>query len=355
MLDFALHGEAPDISHIGSTWSSSLSAMNSLRPFSQKEIDSFGGAEAFFRPAWMTAHTGDERTIFSIPWSTFTYILVYRRDLIAKAGIDEAKAFDTAEDMANTLHALQAAGVKNPWAIETASTWDMIHIASSWVWGAGGAYLSADSKQVLIHKPETLAGLKDFFNLCRYLPPKTHSLTAQQCLDLFRQGKCAVTVIAADNVQSLLNREYSVPKVRNNLGTSALPGKPWVGGDNLIIWKNTLVSLTQRQASLDFVRYLTSKEVQIGLHQSAGILPTRADAFAELAFEPSILKTTLKRVFERGQAYPTFRLWGRVESELRQSFENILADLLSDSPDDVESILKTHLMPLGRRLEITFR
>jgi len=351
ILDFSLRGDAPDVSHIGSTWSSTLSAMNALRPFTQVEIDDFGGIDAFFQTVWASTHTSIDPTIWAIPWSTFTFILVYRRDLIAKAGVDEAKAFDTAKDMANTFAALQAVGVKNPWAIETSSTWDLIHIAASWVWGAGGNYMSADGTKVLVHTPKTLAGLSDFFDLVRYLSPQTRFLSAQQCLDLFRQGQCAATVIAADNVRSLLDSEYSTPEVRSNLGTAALPGSPWVGGDNLVIWKNTRASQRQTQAALELVRYLSSKDTQINLYNSTGILPTRVDAFNQLSLDPPGLKPTLARVFNRGQVHPANKLWGRVETDLREAFEVVLGDLLDDSSLDVRTVLDKYLLPLGRRLE----
>jgi len=355
MLDFSRSNDKPDISHIGSSWSNSLSAMNVLRPFTKDDISNFGGSNAFFRTARKSAYTSSGKTVWAIPWSTFTYILVYRRDLIAKAGLEEFKAFDTAKSLDNVLATLQAAGIKTPWAIETASTWDLIHIAASWVWGAGGNYLSADGKKVLFHKPEALAGLSDFFKLFRYLSPESQFLNAQQSFDLFRQGQCAVTIIAADSVYNLLDNKYSVSEVRANLGTAALPGSPWVGGDNLVIWKNTGLSQSHTQAALDFVRYLTKKETQVNLYQSAGILPTRVDAFNQITMNPSGLKPTLARVFNRGQTHPPYKLWGQIESELRQAFGHILDDLLGNPSAEVTPTLEKYLQPLGLKLEPMLR
>ena len=355
ILDFSLRGEAPDVSHIGSSWSSSLSAMNALRAFTPEEINELGGSEAFFQTAWRSAYTSDDPSVWAIPWSTFTYVLIYRRDLIAKAGVDEFKAFDTAQAMDNTLAALQESGVKTPWAIETSSTWDLIHIAASWVWGAGGNYMSVDGRQVLVHKPQALAGLGDFFALFRYLSPESRFLSAQQSYDLFRQGKCAVTVAAGDSIRDLLNDDFSAPEVISNLGTAALPGSPWIGGDNLVIWKNTRASQSHTKAVLDFVRYLTSKDVQINLYQSAGILPTRVDAFNQLSLDPPSLRQTVARVFNRGQSHPSYKQWGRFETELRQSFAYILADLLGDPPAEVNATLEKYLLPLGRRIELMLR
>jgi len=51
LLTTASQGKGPDVSHIGSTWVSSLVIMNALRPFSAMEVAATGGAQAFVAPA----------------------------------------------------------------------------------------------------------------------------------------------------------------------------------------------------------------------------------------------------------------------------------------------------------------
>src|SRR3989304_9002660 len=47
LVKFALHGNGPDVSEIGSTWVGSLAALNALRPFNVREIATVGGRYAF--------------------------------------------------------------------------------------------------------------------------------------------------------------------------------------------------------------------------------------------------------------------------------------------------------------------
>src|SRR5512141_1268340 len=60
LLTYALQGKGPDISHVGSTWVSSLVTMNSVREFSLREVDTMGGAQAFTAPAWQSATLQDD-------------------------------------------------------------------------------------------------------------------------------------------------------------------------------------------------------------------------------------------------------------------------------------------------------
>src|SRR5512137_2113499 len=52
LLSYALLGKSPDVSHVGSTWASSLVAMNAVRSFSPQEVQALGGADVFVEPAW---------------------------------------------------------------------------------------------------------------------------------------------------------------------------------------------------------------------------------------------------------------------------------------------------------------
>ena len=82
-----------DITEIGSSWVESLVVTHSLRPFSAKEFQSFGGNDAFIQPAWRTGVDAD--LVYSIPDTIDARHFYYRRDLLAKAGVDVETAFAT--------------------------------------------------------------------------------------------------------------------------------------------------------------------------------------------------------------------------------------------------------------------
>src|SRR5512136_1945011 len=55
IVKYALYGDAPAVSEIGSTWVATLATMNALRPFTEQEIVSMKGEAAFLPAAW---HSG---------------------------------------------------------------------------------------------------------------------------------------------------------------------------------------------------------------------------------------------------------------------------------------------------------
>ena len=114
LLVNALHGKGPHVSHVGSTWGTTLGAMEALRPFSQKDLVQIGAPDAFMPLTWQSALRGGGQRVWAIPWTSYTYIICYRRDLIVEAGLDETTAFATPQAMHASLARLQESGVKNP-------------------------------------------------------------------------------------------------------------------------------------------------------------------------------------------------------------------------------------------------
>ena len=112
LLSYALSGKSPDVSHVGSTWVSSLVGMNAARKFSKQEVDAMGGAKVFVAPAWQSAVVDD--SVYSIPWSSFTFLVYYRRDHLKAAGISEEHAFDTAEEFYKTIRVLKENQTPSP-------------------------------------------------------------------------------------------------------------------------------------------------------------------------------------------------------------------------------------------------
>jgi ABC-type glycerol-3-phosphate transport system substrate-binding protein len=97
LLNYALYGGGPHVSQIGSIWTSTLASMNALRPFVSREIDELGGTATFLEPTWRTAMLTKQSAAWGIPFTGFAYIVLYRRDLLRRAGVTEATAFTTPE------------------------------------------------------------------------------------------------------------------------------------------------------------------------------------------------------------------------------------------------------------------
>ena len=351
LLNFAVYGGGPDISQIGAIWTSSLVSMNALRPFTSQEIDDLGGKKAFFEPTWQSAILPGRPQVWGIPFTAFTYIVLYRRDLLQLAGIAEQTAFESAQAMAETLKRLRAAGVKSPWVLPSGNPYrGRVHIASSWVWGAGGDWVSDDGQHVLFDQRQARAGLKAFFELYRHLSPLDYNLTYDACLHRFATGRAAMTIAGA-TMPATIKSWNENPQVLDNLGTAVVPGVPWVGGSNIVIWREAQAHHERERAAILLAKYLASRTMQVNYAASTNLLPTRSDALPSLQFEPISLRPTFERTLRTGRSYKPAQMWVRMLNDLSSTFDLITADQLADPALDVDQTLAKYLDPLARMFD----
>jgi multiple sugar transport system substrate-binding protein len=355
LVAYGLYGRGPDVSQVGSTWASSLVGMNCLRPFTPWEMSTLGGAEAFLPQSWQSGLMPGQSQLWAAPWNAYTFVLCYRRDLIRNAGIEEASAFNSAEDLTRTLARLKSSGVEMPWVVPYGPTHpDTVHYVSSWVWGAGGDYVAADEKHMSFTQPATLAGMMSYFDLFHYLSPDIPHLSQEQTLELFVSGKAAVTIAGADIPYGWLRGNIVPEEVRENLGIAVIPGVPWIGGDNLVIWQHTQLSPERERVAVALVNFLTSRRTQqINAQAEIVNLPTRLDSQQSLPLQGTMITQMIIQSLRVGRAYAPMSMWGRIEHQLGlalgQAAEEVVAGMES------EIALRKYLVPLERRLELAFR
>ncbi len=349
MLEYALHGHGPHISLIGSIWTSTLKPTNTLRPFSNVEIYNMGGAEAFFPAAWEYALAG-ENEAWSIPFEVFTYLVIYRKDLLAKAGIPEAGAFSSAQAMIDTVRRLKAAGIVSPLVLPSGRAFSARpHILTSWIWGAGGEMISKDGTVPLFTEAEAIRGMADFFRLYRLVSPVDYGLTTWENAARFANGQAAVTIVGPTAQQTIL--EADLPEVLENTGVAPVPGVPWIGGTSIVIWKEVSMNLEQQQAALDLARFLSTPRAQMKTAAAEYLIPARVDALPQHPFSIEAFRPAVENSLRYGRPYPTVKLWMRVVNELRSAFDKITAEVLENQDEDIEQILRRRLVPLAHGLK----
>ncbi len=350
LLEYALHGGGPHISLIGAIWTSTMTSMNVLRPFSPSEIHSLGGEKAFFPAVWENAVTTDDQ-VWSIPFNMFTYLVLYRKDLLAQAGIDEASAFSDAQAMTETVQRLKAAGIASPLILPSGEAFRArTHLLASWIWGQGGRFISSDEHTTCFTEPEAIRGMAKFFNLYRQMNPDDYGLTIQESLERFASGKTAITIAGA-NSQEIV-KKTNQPVVLENIGAASIPGVPWFGGSNLVIWKEVRLNPELERAALDLTRFLTSSEAQIQMANAQYSLPSRVGALSKIDYAVPAYCAAVEESVRKGQSYPPVRLWVRIMNDLRNVFDAITADVIEKPDEEIEQILHHRLKPLSNRLNL---
>lgn len=346
LVKMALRGHGPDVSEIGSTWVNNLGSLDCLRSFLPMEVYSLGGAEAFVPAAWRSCQTAGGTEIWAMPWVADTRLIYYRRDLLEQVGLDPATAFATSAALADTLARLQQAGVfSHPWSVSVGRSPMVMHTLASWVWGAGGDFISPDGKRVLFAEPAALAGLKEYFDLRHYLIRPTGPFSADSVEQYLVAGQTAVIV---SGPWAMLVQPTPRPALVAHWGVACVPGVPFVGGTNLVMWKHTRHPMD----ALQLVRFLTNQAPQVPYTHHAYLLPPRRAMLATIAANPTDFEAVVIRSLEAGRSFANVKVWGLVEDQLTQAFSQIWETLLAQPAADTLSVLQEHLEPLARRLEL---
>ncbi|HMA36583.1 MAG TPA: extracellular solute-binding protein [Chloroflexia bacterium] len=346
LVKVGLYGDGPDVSEIGSTWVGDLVAMNALHPFDENELALLGTPDAFLPTTWQGAHLIGQTQPWAIPWLTGVRLLFFRRQLLQQAGIEEATAFQTAEQLDRTLGRLQAAGIGVPWTVPTGTTHTTLLNIASWVWGAGGDFITPDGKRTLFSQARARSGIRAYFALARYLAPPVRHLTRLQPDEQFlRHADTAMTLSGAWLFEAV--RDRGTPDLATQLGVALPPGVPFVGGSYLGVWKHS----RQPDAALQLIRFLTQTPAQVTYSQRMGLLPATIAALAAPPFGDDPLWQLAIQGLQTGRSFPVTRSWGLLEYRLVATLNSLWAETLARPDQDLDAAITKHLEPLARRLD----
>lgn len=344
LVKVALYKQGPDVSEIGSTWLGDFARMLALHNFTSADIRSLGGAESFLPAIWGSASVPDANQNYGIPWIADTRVIFFRRDLLHQAGVAEENAFLSHASLVNTLEKMQQAGITQSWTVPTHKSRMTLHNIASWVWGAGGDFLSPDGRTTGFASPESLQGVTSYYNLARFLSKESLDLDDTQSDALYTTGRAAITISGT----WVLAGQAIDPQVLANTGFAPPPGIPYVGGSHLVLWRHT----DHESSALELIRYLCEPEVQSIYCKAIGLLPTKLTALSAPMYQESPFYQRLVDRLKTGRSFRPLPLWGMVEDKLTASLSQIWTDLLKDPSLDVSQIVSLALHPLSRRLNI---
>jgi multiple sugar transport system substrate-binding protein len=346
LVKVALYRHGVNVSQVGAPSVGDFLAMDALRPFGAREVAAMGGQSAFHSAVWQSAHRVGGQQVWAMPWIADPRVIYFWRDMLEQAGVDEQTAFQTPEQLEQTLSALQEHGFESPWAVPVCYTFASLQNAASWVWSKGGDFVSADGKHVLFNLPNARAGFDAYFALHRYMPAGFEMLNEPQTIDLFT-GRQVVAMMGPSGWLAEL-RQHEEPDTTARLGVALPPGPSMVGGSNLVVWKHT----RREREAVELVQALTSRQAQVEYCQRSGHLPARLDALTEPPFSTDPHYRVLIRAVESGRPFTLISLGGLLEDKLMGTLNQIWASIAANPDQELDAIIVQHLEPLAQRLEL---
>lgn len=352
LINISTQGQGADISHVGSTWVSSLVSMNALRPIPSHVIARIGSEESFVHSTWQSAMMEEDRRPWAVPLSVYTYAVAYRRDLLSQAGLDGATAFATPSALEQTVSRLEELHcAEHAWLMPYVPfpLTDFVHMAASWIWSSGGHLIDNRGKRVLFDTPATLAGLKSYFRLLRRLS-KVEYLDTDQCMEMLMEGKAAAVLTDARGIFTAIQQD--TPEARN-IGAASLLSIPWSGGGNLVIWRHTYGFPDRLEAAFKLAEFLTRKSTMLEVGRRACILPARVDALDELIPTDHALRPVMIQLVSSARTYRSIPLWRRIENQFGQELSVVAKALFENEDADLDSLLSETMGMLTHRLNLT--
>lgn len=350
LLQFGLNPQdfCPDLSEIGTTWLGSFHTMEALHPFVGQEIAKIGGTKQFLLEAWQACGVEPEQSVVGIPWTLDIRIVLYRRDWLQKAGIEETTAFSNADHFCQTLRGLQDAGHPAPLGLTTRQTVTrMLHDLACWVWDARGDIRSNDGQKMLLAQPESLSGLEAYFGLNEFLDPEMQGQEEPDVLRSFMTGKTAVAVVSDLNYYWLKMSETS--DVTENLGVARLMEVSFLGGTALAIWRYS----THVEAALKLIEYLTSVEVGQVLYEQYLTTPANLEAIAQSTLAQDPFYSIIRKSLLTGRGFHSSYRWAGVEARLIPVIEQFWQDLRANPKLEIAREVEKRFTELCNRLEQT--
>jgi len=352
LIAIATQGHGADISHVGSTWVSSLMVMNALRPLPNHLIDRIGGERAFVHSTWAGMVSEEDRHVYGIPLSAYVYVIAYRKDLLAQTGLHERSAFATPAALEATVRKLEALNaVENAFLIPVVPFPfnDLVHMGASWIWASGGHILDNRGKQVLFDSPAALAGLKSFLGLLRRVPNAGY-FGQDQSMDALLTGKAAAVITDSRALLAAIGNKS--PNI-GNIGAASLMSIPWTGGGSVVVWRHTHGYPDRLDASYKLVEYLSRKQTMLELAEISQTLPSRTDALDVLFPPEHPMRAVMLQLVSTGRSYRPIPLWHRIEHQFGMELGAVADELMKNPDADLDATVTRGMSSVADRLNLT--
>jgi multiple sugar transport system substrate-binding protein len=272
-------GAAPDLALIDQFWSSELADSGSIISLERfLDADPTFDQEDVLPLAWKTAMYED--VIWSMPFSLSNIALYYNRRLFCEAGLEPDAAPTTWGELETAATALtqdtDSNGVVDQWglSIPMRANQGVVYYWFAFLWQAGGEIFSTDYTEPRFHETPGVEALAFLQRLV-----KAGSLPLEPPEGGFEHGQIAMILASTAQLS------HYIEALGDDLGVASLPcGQECatgVGGANLAV----LANCVHPQEAWEFVRWMSTSEVNLRWSTQTGYLPLRRSAIASEAYQ----------------------------------------------------------------------
>jgi multiple sugar transport system substrate-binding protein len=358
----AISGGGADVTQAGTTQVPFFAALGGFADLTGRVKD-VGGKAAYAPGIWQTTQLAGQDGTYAVPWFTEARAIYYRKDVLRKAGIDPATAFKDWDALETTLQTIKddvpTIGGKpiQPFGSPGKKAFDLVHHVMPFVWDAGGAELSPDSKKSTIDSPQSQQGVDFMASLLQkgVYDKSMLERDGTQVENQFKGGRLAVWIGGPWVLGSVERKDDSnwVPAARRNVGVAPMPAGPtgkgftFVGGSNLMMFKNT----KHPEEAWALMKYLSGDAVQTEYAGLMGMFPARLAPQKQVgATDPD--HRAFFSAIQQGRTYAPIPQWAQIENAYKNRLGAILDSAAGQGRQPYsQSTLQTQLKVAAREAD----
>jgi len=319
-LQTAIGGhQTPDVSQMGTDMMGQFAATGAL-----ETIPAGIDPSQYFESAWNTGVV--DGTAYGVPWYVETRVLYYRTDLATAAGI--TKAPGSWAELKAMAKALQAEGSAE-WGISLGTKNSQEYLPFLW---SNGGQIVDDAGAFTLDSPEAIEALTyydSFFEegLSPKSVPTGFDITpafVSGTHPMFVSGPWHVGLIETAGGAAIEGKWAVVPLP----GKDGPPGVSWVGGANLVVYKDS----KNKDAAWAFVEFISRPETQVLWYQTATVLPAVQAAWDDQAIASDERVAVFGEQLASTNAPPPVTTWNEIATAINEQLEKVTAG--ETSPED---------------------
>jgi len=311
-LQTAIGGkQTPDVSQMGTDMMGQFAQTGALEAV-PANID----ANQFFESAWNTGVV--DGVAYGVPWYVETRGLYWRKDLAQKAGLTAAPT--TWAELTAAAKALQSKGGAK-WGIALGpKNWQEL---MPFVWSNGGDVMAADGSTFAFDSPqftEALTYYDSFFEdgLTPKQVPEGFDITpafVSGTHPMFFSGPWHLSLLDEAGGADFADKWEVAPMP----GKDAAPGTSFIGGSNLVVFKDS----PNKDAAWAFVQYLSRPDVQAKWYQTVTDMPAVKAAWEEAALKDDPRVDVFRTQLDTTKAQPAIPTWSEISSAINDQMEKV--------------------------------
>lgn len=296
-------GKVPDVAEMGTTWTPEFAAQGAFeqmpKPAGGQYVSSLVDAATYQGKMW------------GKPWYAGARALIYRKDVLQKAGVAVPKTW---QDLQADAAAIKA---KVPGIYPIGYTGLTEHMYLPTIWQAGGqiATESGDTWKSAINSPQAVEAIQFYTDFYKkgYVPKAAIGWEEPDAQTAFVNGDIAMLIGGGWTYDSIV---ASKPALKGKIGTALEPAGPsgkdtaFAGGSHLVVFKES-----QNPALANaFVDFMLRPDNLTKFTSAVGFLPgTVAGIKASGYLSDPVKKPFAEQLLDHSAVYPPSPRWGALE------------------------------------------